>query len=280
MPRVFRDFNWSRLFLGLFVSYLFFVTIRVFSEEVVARWITGEGNYVEGTTALFYIYDNLYFSTLVLIPSSLLWLLVFIIKLIEYNSFISEEKKEIEIKFLKSQLNPHFIFNSLNNIYSLTYFKSEKALPAIEKFSNIMRYTTYESQKEKISIKEEIEYIKSMIELEQLRHEGEFKVDFEIIEIEYSTDIPPLILFPLVENALKHGHLDKYHPLKIHITCTDENLHFYVGNAISDKKRDNVGGVGHQNLKKRLDIYYPKSHTLVTSRKDEYYTVELKIKLK
>jgi LytS/YehU family sensor histidine kinase len=143
-----------------------------------------------------------------------------------------------------------------------------------------MRYTTYESQKEKISLKEEIDYIKSMIELEQLRHEGEFMVVFEIDETIHFHNIPPLILFPLVENALKHGHLDKDHPLQIYITCSKEALNFKVRNTISDKKKNAVRRIGHQNLKKRLDIYFPKKHTLETYRKDEVYFAELEINFK
>ena len=280
MPRVFKNFTWMKPLLGFFLSYLFFISLRFFSEEVIIRWITGRGNYDEDTTVLYYIYDNLYFSTLVLIPSSLLWLLVFIIRLIEYNAFISEEKKEIEIKFLKSQLNPHFIFNSLNNIYSLAYFKSEKALLAIEKFSDMMRYTTYKSQKDEISLQEEINYIKSIIELEQLRHEGEFKVVFETDEMNCCKKIPPLILFPLVENALKHGFLDKEHPLHIYIRCSNEKLYFKVKNIISNNKKDAVAGIGNQNLKKRLDIYFPQKHVFNSYTKDDIYLTELEINFK
>lgn len=149
MPRVFKSFSWKKVALGFFCSYVFFVSIRFLIEEVLLEVLFGLSNYFEDTPGWYYLYDNLYYSTFPLIPGALIWLIVFLVRLLEYNNLILEENRTTQVKFLKAQLNPHFIFNTLNNIYSLVYFRSEKALTAIEKLSGIMRFTTYESQKEK-----------------------------------------------------------------------------------------------------------------------------------
>ena len=279
MPRVFRNFNWKKAVLGILAAYLFFVSARFLLEQVLMRLLFDQSNYFEGTHPLYYLYDNLYYSTLPLIPSTLVWLIVFLIRLLEYNAFISEEKREIEVKFLKSQLNPHFLFNTLNNIYSLVYFNSEKALPAIEKLSGIMRFTTYESQKDKIKLEDEINYIKSYIELEELRQNNDLFVKLNVATENLQFELPPLVLSPLVENALKHGVWNAERPVEILLECIDKQLLFRITNLVGKKKKDQVPGIGIENLKKRLQIYYPDKHRLVLKEQNQQFTAQLEIQL-
>ncbi len=279
MPRIFRSFNWKRVVAGAVVGYVFFVTIRFLLEQVVMKLIYGEGNYYEGTNALFYLYDNLYYSTLPLIASTLFWLIIFLFRLMEFNTYISEEKREIEVKFLKAQLNPHFMFNTLNNIYSLVYFKSDKALPAIEKLGDIMRFTTYESQKEKINLEDEVNYIKSYLELEELRYSKDFFIKFHVDTENQKLQIPPFILSPLVENAVKHGMWIEEIPLTIHLNCTNKCLKFKVTNLMGKKNKHQVPGIGIENLKKRLQIYYPGKNRLELNSRENIFTAELEIQL-
>lgn len=278
MPRVFDSFSWERVLVGLLSSYIFFVGIRFLIEEVLLEILFGVSNYLEGTPGIYYLYDNLYYSTFPLIPGVLLWLIVFLIRLLEYNNFIVEENRNTEVKFLKAQLNPHFMFNTLNNIYSLVYFQSEKALPAIEKLSGIMRFTTYESQKEKISLEAEISYFQSYIELEQLRQQGGSFVQVELDIEDLQVQIPPLLLSPLVENALKHGCVTrKEAPVEIHLEQRANRLRFRVFNLIGNKKKDNLGGIGLENLKKRLVIYFPGEHDLRLKQENGTFIAELEI---
>ncbi len=194
----------------------------------------GHGNYFEGTALSFYIYDNLYYGSFPLIISSILWILIFNVRLLEYNKHIVEEKSATEVKFLKAQLNPHFMFNTLNNIYSLVYFKSDKALPAIEKLGELMRYTTYETNKDKIDLQQEVNYIKSYIELDQLRHEDENTMSLEMTIENPTVQIPPFLLSPLVENALKHGEYNKDNPILFDLKQTGNTLFFKITNKISN----------------------------------------------
>ncbi|GAA3738876.1 hypothetical protein GCM10022422_22930 [Flavobacterium ginsengisoli] len=191
-----------------------------------------------------------------------------------------EENKNTEIKFLKAQINPHFVFNTLNNIYSMVYFQSDKSLIAIDKLSQIMRFTTYESQKEKIKLSDEVDYIKAYIELEQLRHQDNVRVDFNVELKNEFEEIPPYILSPLVENALKHGEVSDSEPIEIQLKVSSEKLIFKVKNKIGTQKKDSLGGIGLDNLQKRLQIHYPEKHQIKITKEENHFTAELEIDLK
>ncbi|MCW3465143.1 sensor histidine kinase [Chitinophaga nivalis] len=279
MKQVFRSFGWGKLLAGLFISYLFFTGARWLTEQVITKMLFDRENYIN-PEFVNYMLDNLHYSSMPIIFSSFLWLGIYFIRLLEYNQVILEENKNIEIKFLKAQINPHFIFNTLNNIYSMVYFQSDKSLTAIEKLSQIMRFTTYESQKEKIQLRDEINYINAYIELEQLRHHETGYINF-ISEIENeSVLIPPYVLSPLVENALKHGTTSNEHPIDIKITANKEQLIFKIKNEIGTQKKDKLGGIGLDNLKKRLEIHYPHTHQLHLTNEKNWFTAELSIKLR
>src|SRR5690606_24616738 len=148
----FKVFNWKKAVTGLVTLYLFFIAFRFFLEQFLTAILFDQTNYFADTNIIYYAFDNIYFGSQPIIISTVFWIIVAFIRLSEYNASIIEENKNAEIKFLKAQINPHFVFNTLNNIYSMVYFQSEKSLVAIEKLSQIMRFTTYESQKEKIRL--------------------------------------------------------------------------------------------------------------------------------
>jgi sensor histidine kinase YesM len=279
LPRVFEKINWKRVLIGIISGYIFFISLRYFLEENLISQFIGHGNYFEGTSLSFYIYDNLYYGSFPLIISSIFWILIFNVRLLEYNKHIVEEKSATEVKFLKAQLNPHFMFNTLNNIYSLVYFKSDKALPAIEKLGELMRYTTYETSKEKIDLQQEVNYIKSYFELDQLRHQDENTVSLETAIDNPSVQIPPFLLSPLVENALKHGKHNKDNPILFDLKQTGNTLFFKITNKIGDQKKDKLGGIGLDNLKKTLAINYPDAHSLVINQNQQTFSAQLEIKL-
>lgn len=277
LPWVFRQFNWKRTSLGLLVFYLFFVAIRYVLEEVLMPFFFGFSNYSEGTSLLYYLSDNLYFFTLPLIPSTIFWLIVFTIRLLEKQAAMIEEKRMMEVKFLKSQLNPHFLFNSLNTLYAMVHLNSEKALPAIEKLSNMMRFTTYEAQKDYVKIQDEIDYFTSFLELEKLRQQGGVQVRLDLAIDKEDQLIPPLILSPLIENALKHGWSDADHPIEIKLASQSQRLSFEVKNKKEEKRKDQQGGIGLKNLEKRLEIYYPGHFRFDLENQTDYFKAKLEI---
>ncbi len=278
LPFVFKSFSWMKVILGILTALSLFILLRYLLEQVLADYWLGKINYPRGVDLLYYAFDNLYFGSQPVIISSVFWMLVSFVRLSEANLRMVEEQKSTEIKFLKAQINPHFVFNTLNNIYSMVYFKSEKSLEAIEKLGNIMRFTTYESQKDTINIEDEIAYIEAYIELESLRHPQQNFVRLDIsAKSSGAVRISPYILSPLVENALKHGLISEGDPIRIRLNYDDEKLIFLVINTIGKQQKDQQGGVGLDNLERRLALYYPGKSKLEYTKSDEVFTASLEI---
>ena len=194
---------------------------------------------------------------------------------------LETEKREMELQFLKSQLNPHFLFNSLNNIYSLAYQKSEKTADAILKLSEIMRYMIYESNDSKCDLGKEVDYLKNYIELHKLRFKDGGSVELNITGEIDGQQVVPLILISFVENAFKHGVAnDPTDPIKINLIANQKILHFSVTNKKNkDNFKDQVGGVGLSNVERRLQLMYPDRYKLNIVNSATHYTTELMLDL-
>lgn len=193
---------------------------------------------------------------------------------------LESEKKDMELQFLKSQLNPHFLFNSLNNIYSLAYQKSDKTADAILKLSEIMRYMIYESNDSWVSLDKEIQYVESYVELQKLRFKDGAAVEITINGVIDGQKIVPLILISFVENAFKHGVANDHgDPIKINIIANQKILHFSVSNKKSAANKDAIGGVGLNNVERRLQLLYPDRYKLNIVNSSTHYTTELMLDL-
>lgn len=280
LPVVFKPFRWKKAIAGFVFLFLLFTGLRFLIEEVITVYFLNVRNYDAGTPILYYFYDNLFYSSKPIVLSTVLWSMIYLIRTLEYNRYILEENKNTEIKFLKAQINPHFVFNTLNNIYSMVYFQSDKSLPAIEKLSQIMRFTTYDAQRDKIRLAEEVNYIRAYIELEQLRHEENEFVRMDVDVADPDMEIPPYILSPLVENALKHGVASNEVPVKITLRSDGQQLTFNVENAIGTQLKDKLGGIGLDNLQRRLDIHYPGQHVLQLTTDQHIFNAQIQINLK
>ena len=193
---------------------------------------------------------------------------------------LENEKLISELAFLKSQINPHFLFNSLNNIYSLAYQKSEKTPEAVMKLSEIMRYMLYESNEATVNLDDEIRYVKNYIELQKLRFKDNAYIKFEIDGDTHDKKITPLVLISFVENAFKHGvATDKDNPITIVLNITPEKLFFQVINKKSNQNKDETGGIGLQNVKRRLDLLYKGNYRLHIEDNEVIYNCELYLDL-
>jgi len=187
--------------------------------------------------------------------------------------------KTSELALLRTQINPHFLFNTLNNLYSLVYKKSDEAPSMVMKLSDIMRYMLYDSNSDKVLLEKEIEYLESFIELNALRMKEERFVTFDIEGDIQSKMIPPMLLVPFVENAFKHGRKNfKLPGITITLLVTGNRLEFDIRNYIptgSPMNKDKQGRIGLDNVKKRLDMIYPGSYSLEIDQKSEEYHVHL-----
>lgn len=194
---------------------------------------------------------------------------------------IQNEKLSAELLFLKSQINPHFFFNTLNSIYYLAQTKSDQSPVAILKLSEIMRYIIYETVREKVPLRKELDYIQNYIDLQLLRLNENMKVEYQIDVPNENLMIGPMLLIPFVENAFKHG-IDYAQNSTISIVATAENnrLTFSVTNPKVQQNKVNLvsSGVGLKNVKKRLELLYPNNYNL-TIKATRLFSVELTINL-
>lgn len=186
-----------------------------------------------------------------------------------------------EIALLRQQINPHFLFNTLNNLYSLSYKKSDDTPQAILMLSDIMRYMLYEAVTDRVPLSKEIKYLINFIDLNILRIKDKNFVDLKIEGDPEQTNIAPMILNPFIENAFKHGSKKKSSPgIFIFLKIEKHKLFFSVMNykngAVSNI--EDVGkGIGIKNVRRRLELIYPAKHSLNIIETDETYKVELEI---
>ncbi|MBL7762041.1 MAG: histidine kinase [Chitinophagaceae bacterium] len=198
---------------------------------------------------------------------------------------MAKEKAETELNFLKSQINPHFLFNSINSVYFLIDKSNTEARQALHKFSEMLRYQLYECSGDKIPIEKEVKYLKDYIDLQKLRKEENFFIDFTSSPAISGFLIEPLLLMPFVENSFKHiSHFSNGRPNKVTIELDKENnfFHFKINNTTDEsysKELVNNGGIGLANVKRRLELLYPGKHTLSVDKKESAFSVELKIML-
>ncbi len=191
------------------------------------------------------------------------------------------EKLNAELKFLKSQINPHFLFNCLNTIYSLAHKKSEQTEHAILKLSTIMRYMIYESNEAKVLLEHELRYLKDYIDIQQLRLPKDIDIVYNVHGDPGRLFMEPMLLVPFVENAFKHG-ISYAEDSFIHIDISiDENMiQLIVKNSHFKERVAERGGIGLQNVTKRLELLYPEDYALDIQDAGSEFIVDLKLFLK
>tara|TARA_R110002050_G_scaffold223338_1_gene359128 strand:- start:47453 stop:48493 length:1041 start_codon:yes stop_codon:yes gene_type:complete len=199
----------------------------------------------------------------------------------DLRNIVEKEKVNSELQFLKTQLNPHFLFNSLNAIYSLSVKKSPDTSEAIINLSELMRYMLYEADKDLVPLTKELEYIKSYVQLQRLRLSDSENVLLKISGDDRGMAIPPLLFISFIENAFKYGTDFKGKTnVKINLSIFKESIHFSIINKIGAFKKDSESsGVGLQNIRNRLKLLYPDSHDLFVENDGENYCVRLTLKL-
>ncbi len=193
-----------------------------------------------------------------------------------------KEKLETELKFLKSQVNPHFLFNALNNIYSLTVAQAPQAPESVMQLSEILRYMVYDSNEGKVPLKNEINYIENYVNLKLLKDSRGMDVQLDLDKSAPEMMIAPLLFIPFVENAFKHSQIEnlKSGHINIALEINEGELNFSVCNSLPKNNftKDKVGGVGLENIKKRLELLYPDGqHILKIHRTENEFNVWLKL---
>ncbi len=189
---------------------------------------------------------------------------------------LEKEQATAELSFLRSQINPHFLFNSINDIYSLTYQHSELAPIALLKLSEILRYMLRESKDEFMLLQSEIKYLENVIELQRISAKGNAYIKFYTEGYVGNQKIATLLFVAFTENAFKHGVLnDPNEPVKISLQATGNNIQFTIQNKKNCDQKDKTGGIGLNNVRRRLLLIYPNKHSLVITDEDNFYSVNL-----
>lgn len=192
---------------------------------------------------------------------------------------IRAEKAAAELALLKSQINPHFFFNTLNNLYSLTVEQSPQAPDMIVKLSEMMRYTIYEGKKEWVPLAEEVSYLQNYLELQKIRHHQQLRISFDL-DVDPNMQVSPLLFIVLLENAFKHGaeHLLENAYIQLSLRTEEGQILFSVENNFDPEAPKTKGeGIGLKNLRRRLDLVYPNNYTFQTTTTDNVFQAILTI---
>lgn len=199
---------------------------------------------------------------------------------------LEREKLEAELNFLKAQIHPHFLFNTLNNLYSLTLKKSDLAPEVVLRLSGMVNYMLYDTRSQRVALSKEVESLHHYIALEKLRYGSSLEILFDVTGLIDSAQVAPMLLLPFVENSFKHGVSDEIEDkwITIHLNVTQEYLTFKVENATSPgrvpgKEKDYTGGIGLKNVQRRLELLYPNRHELKIVDESHSYLVVMKILL-
>lgn len=275
------------LMIGFWLMLFSFIVPAFFQKYKLL--ITG----LYGSSALFFLYVRLFTESyeqyentykfwalsLFLIPIPILILLWFYEQW-KWFKTLQAEKAEAELALLRSQVNPHFFFNTLNNLYSLVVQKSDAAPDVILKLSDMMRYTIYEGDKNSVKLSEEIEYLLAYIELHKIRYQKKVDIRFDYPK-DAEVEVAPLLFIILLENAFKHGvesmRDDAF--IDASFVIEEEEVTFKISNNFESTEYVDKPGIGLHNLKQRLELLYPDRHQLKIEKDSDTFTVTLKLML-
>ncbi len=279
-------FLFKKRYVSFAIIFLVSAVVAIVLQRVLLYYISYPYFYPEAMSKLksfwhinpFYSFFNIY--TVVSLFA--------VIKLMKYwyknqqlKNELEKKNRNSELALLRTQLNPHFLFNTLNNIDALITSDQEKASDAVIKLSEIMRFTLYEANTDRISLDKELNYLENYISLQQLRLKNPYFVKFDKSVDCSGKVIAPMLFIPFVENAFKHGLKNIVAPgIEIELSCEKDTLKFEVVNRyslIEEQNKDNTSGIGLANTKKRLELLYPDKHKLEIRKSAGIFKVNLEI---
>ncbi|MCI0751220.1 MAG: histidine kinase [Flammeovirgaceae bacterium] len=282
LPRFSNDQPKAKLFLMVLgVLVLLGVVLRIYKVYFVFPLLDGVEPGAPDLLSLGRIISEVFYWLGVICMAVAIKLIKSKTELQQKNEQLLSEKRVAELSFLKLQMHPHFLFNTLNTLYSETIQNTEKAGMVVMHLSNLLRFILEECNKPMISLEKEIKVIKDYIELEKLRHGTRLNVNLQVPESNNGILLSPLLFLPFVENSFKHSlsHVRGPVTIDIQIGLTDDSLHLMVEN---DRTRNHIingfpSGKGITNIKRQLELLYGKGHHLTISESEKKYRIELTI---
>lgn len=279
IPRLFYKKKYVWFVLALVVMVL---TSSILKMNVLGRITNNPALYNWSSNIKGRVYDNIIPHFFLVIAGAAVKLMFDYRALQQRMAETAKEKAEAELNFLKSQINPHFVFNSLNAVYFLINKDNPEARNALHKFSEMLRYQLYEMNDQKVPVEKEIQFLKDYIDLQQLRKDEKYVTRFQCGESVKGFFIEPLLLIPLVENAFKHisHYSDQINYVNVHLNRENGSFSFLVQNSREKQPTTEThGGIGLQNVKRRLDLLYPDKYSLDIRDTPVDFSVHLNIQL-
>ena len=279
-PKYFDPKKLGPLFFHVFIALVLFIILRYGIEQVAFPGFFGYQNYNANTTAFAYILSNTYYSFPGIFFAAAIYGAEKSFGKEKENLKLKQEVAKAELAFLKAQINPHFLYNSLNYLYSLALPIADQMATAVLKLAELMRYTILTDEDEMRYLRDELDYIENYISFFRLRLDPQCYVNFNITGKIGEQRIPSLVLIAFVENAFKHGVLnDQKNPICINITIAKDALLFSTFNQIVHGKKDSSNGIGLNNIKRRLALICPNQHELTIVQKENTFEAKLYLQL-
>lgn len=276
IPRYLLRGRYGGYFVWVFLLLLGYLLVQSFYDFYLFGYVLGPSRYASLSTSLIYnfTHTSLYLLLTVALKFSMDWY--------EQKKLLQEiqvEKLQAEVNYLRSQVNPHFLFNALNNLYALTLKKSDEAPEVVLKLAELMEYMLYESEDARVPLEKEINYLNNYLELEKIRQGNNADIRLTVTGNMDKCWIPPFLILPLVENAFKHGVNRAVRNAYLFISVNiAEDLEIRIENNKSNNQGpEHNGGIGLLNLRRRLELLYPGKYILETVDGPDKYQVYLKI---
>ncbi len=272
-----KRYGWFALaFAGMIISS------SIFKMNILGNLLNNPALYNWTADWKKRVYDNIIPHFFLVIAGAAIKLMLDYGRLQRRMAETAKEKAEAELNFLKSQINPHFVFNSLNAVYFLIDRHNAGAREALQKFSDMLRYQLYEMNGSKVPVEKEARYLQDYMELQQLRKDEKYAVQFRCDPSVRGFMIEPLLLIPLVENAFKHisHHTDKKNFVQVDMNRVNGQFIFGVENSREQQvSTEAPGGIGLSNVKRRLELLYPGKHELDIRETADRFSVTLNLQL-
>lgn len=270
-------FLYTRRYAAFFLSFFSMVVVSSLLKMQVLIWVQGSGFLAHSLKQR--IYDHVIPHIFLVLAGVAIQLVLDYRKLQQRLAETARERAEAELNFLKSQINPHFLFNSLNTVYFLIHKENEAARRALHQFSEMLRYQLYETNGSRQPVEKELQFLRGYFELQKLRKDQGLDIHFEMGEGLQGFSIEPLLLIPFIENAFKHVSRmpgrDNF--LKVYLGIKNEKLQLQVVNTHTGEISSEPGGIGLQNVKRRLQLLYPNRHHLLINKSEELFEVKLEL---
>lgn len=281
-PQLFVKRNYFKAVLYIALILIALISWRYIVEFWFFKPVLGFDNYRgRPVTAEYYISNIFYYY----FPAYFIYGVIYFFAENWYRTKqreqeLQKEQAAAELTFLRSQINPHFLFNSINDIYSLTYQHSDQAPVALLKLSEILRYMLREGNADLMPLQSEIKYLENVIELQRISAKGNAYINLSVEGYIGNQKIATLLFIAFVENAFKHGVMtDSANPVQMHLKATNDRVQFSIRNKKNNDQKDKTGGIGLNNVRRRLLLMYPGKHNLVIADDPEFYTVNLELQL-